>query len=352
MTTTQRTTKSPTTRQTGLDPTRRAATIVGWLFVVTYVTSISAKVGFYPPLFDGNYVTGPGEDSRVLWGAFAECILIIANIGSATALYTVVKHRYPNLGLSFIAARIMESVFIGVGILAVLTVVTLRQDYAAADDQSAAGLAAVGNAFIVMQEWTFNLGPAFVVGVGNGCILGWMMWRTGLVPRRLAMFGLVGGPFIVATGSAAVLGLIDPGGAVQQLSAAPEFIWELGLGIYLIVKGFKTPNANTPSGPSRPWTRPSDRRSHDRRRPRHQDLRRLHRRRRRHLHRSARTRHRVPGTQRRREVNHPARRRRPHPARPRHRPGPGPTLPRPAEPRHGGRRPPRRVGPARRPNRP
>jgi hypothetical protein len=230
-------------RQPAADPTRRAATIVGWLFIVTYVTSISAKVGFYPPLFDGNYVTGPGEDSRVLWGAFAEAILIIANIGTATALYTVVKHRYPNLGLSFIAARIMESVFIGAGILAVLTVVTLRQDYAAADEQSAAGLAAVGDAFLAMQEWTFNLGPALVVGVGNGCILGWMMFRTGLVPRRLAMFGLIGGPLLIISGSAAILHLIEPGGAVQQLSAAPEFVWELGLGIYLVVKGFRTPTA-------------------------------------------------------------------------------------------------------------
>jgi len=234
----------PLDRQPAADPTRRAATIVGWLFIVTYVTSISAKIGFYPPLFDGNYVTGPGQDSRVLWGAFAECILIIANIGTATALYTVVKNRYPNLGLSFIAARVMESVFIGVGILAVLTVVTLRQDYAAADEQSAAGLAAVGDAFLVLQEWTFNLGPGFVVGVGNGCVLGWMMWRSRLVPRRLAVLGLIGGPFIVASGSAAVLGLIEPGGVLQNLSAAPEFFWELGLGIYLIVKGFKTPGAD------------------------------------------------------------------------------------------------------------
>lgn len=238
--------------QHAADPTRRAATIVGWLFIVTYVTSISAKIGFYPPLFDGNYVTGPGEDTRVLWGAFAECILIIANIGTATALYTVVKHRYPNLGLSFIAARIMESVFIGVGILAVLTVVTLRQEYAAADDQSAAGLAAVGDALIAMQEWTFNLGPAFVVGVGNGCILGWMMFRSGLVPRRLAVLGLIGGPLIVASGSAAVLGLIEPGGAAQQLTAAPEFFWELGLGIYLIVKGFKSPSRDAESASARP----------------------------------------------------------------------------------------------------
>ena len=239
-------------RQPAADPTRRAATIVGWLFIVTYVTSISAKVAFYPPLFDGNYVTGPGEDSRVLWGAFAECILIVANIGTATALYTVVKHRYPNLGLSFIAARIMESVFIGVGVLAVLTVVTLRQDYAAAGEQSAAGLVAVGDALRVMHEWTFNLGPSFVVGVGNGCVLGWMMFRSGLVPRRLAVLGLIGGPLIVASGSAAVLGLIEPGGAVQLLSAAPEFFWELGLGIYLIAKGFKTPAADVQDASDQP----------------------------------------------------------------------------------------------------
>jgi hypothetical protein len=224
-----------------VDPMRRTATIVGWLFVLTYVTSITAKVALYPPLFDGNYITGPGQDSRVLWGAFLEAILIVANIGTATALYTVIKHRYPNLGLSFIAARIMESVFIGVGILSVLTVVTLRQDYAGADSASAAGLSVVGDAFLTMQQWTFNLGPALVVGVGNGLVLGFIMYRTGLVPRRFAVVGLVGGSLLVATGSAAVLGLIEPGGAVQQLSAAPEFVWELGLGIYLIVKGFRTP---------------------------------------------------------------------------------------------------------------
>jgi hypothetical protein len=241
MTTTQHT--RTVDRQPAADPTRRAATIVGWLFIVTYVTSISAKIGFYPPLFDGNYVTGPGEDSRVLWGAFMEAILIVANIGTATALYTVVKHRYPNLGLSFIAARIMESVFIGVGILAVLTVVTLRQDYAAADEQSAAGLAAVGDAFVAMQEWTFNLGPGVVVGVGNGMILGFMMWRTGLVPRGLALLGLVGGPLLVMSGSAVILGLIEPQSAVHNLSVIPEFFWELGFGIYLVVKGFKTPAA-------------------------------------------------------------------------------------------------------------
>ncbi|MGZ5399806.1 MAG: DUF4386 domain-containing protein [Nocardioides sp.] len=240
MTTTQRMSARTAGRAAQTDPLRRTATIVGWLFVVTYVTSIASKAVLYPPLFEGNYITGPGEDTRVLWGAFSEAILIIANIGTATAMYTVIKRKHPNLAISYVAARIMESVFIGVGILSVLTVVTLRQDYADTDGAAAAGLAAVGDALTVLQEWTFALGPSFVVGVGNGCILGYIMYRTGLVPRRLAMFGLIGGPLIILSGSAAMLGVIELDGTWQQLSAAPEFVWELGLGIYLIVKGFKS----------------------------------------------------------------------------------------------------------------
>ena len=241
MTTTQHT---PTRGGTNVNPTRRAATIVGWLFVLTYVTSIAAKIGFYPPLFDGNYVTGPGQDTRVLWGAFSEAILIIANIGTATALYTVIRQRYPNLAISYVAARIMESVFIGVGIISVLVLVTLRQDYVSTDGAAAAGLTTVGDAFVALQEWTFCLGPGFVVGVGNGCILGYVLYRSGLVPRRLAMLGLTGGPLIVLSGSAAMMGLIELDGTWQTLAAIPEFFWELGLGIYLIVKGFKTPGAD------------------------------------------------------------------------------------------------------------
>ena len=157
--------------------------MVGWLFVLTYVTSIAAKFAFYPPLFEDGYITGPGEDTRVLWGAFCEAVLIVANIGTAVALYSVLKRYHESLALGFVAARIMESVFIGVGILAVLTVVTLRQDLRGRRRQSAAADHRRQRA-LTLQEWTFNLGPAFVVGVGNGCILGYMMYRSGLVPRR------------------------------------------------------------------------------------------------------------------------------------------------------------------------
>ena len=227
--------------ESAADPLRRTAAIVGWLFVITYITSIASKVALYPPLFDGNYVTGPGQDTRVLWGAFSEAILIIANIGTATAIYTVIKKRHPNLALSFVAARVMESVFIAVGVLAVVTLVTMRQDFAGSDG---AGLATVGHTLVTLQEWTFNLGPGFVVGVGNGLILGYLMYRTGLVPRGMAMLGLIGGPLIILYGTAVIFGVVEAGSAAQPLLAIPEFFWELSFGIYLIVKGFK-PSAIT-----------------------------------------------------------------------------------------------------------
>lgn len=218
---------------------RTIASIVGWLFIVTYVTSIAAKIALYPPLFEGDYVTGPGQDTRVLWGAVFEAVLIIANIGTATFLWPVLKRQHESLAISFVAARIMESVFIAVGVLSVLTVVTLRQSYAGADASSAAGLTVTGDAFVTLQEWTFGLGPAFVVGVGNGLILGYLMYRSRLVPRKLAVLGLVGGPLIILSGAAAMAGIIERGSTLQNLSAAPEFFWELGLGIYLIVRGFR-----------------------------------------------------------------------------------------------------------------
>lgn len=244
-TTTTRTPANTRSQRTPMDPVRRAAYVVGVLFVITYITSIAAKFSFYPPFLDNaDYVVGKGQDTRVLWGAFSEMILIIANIGTAVALYPVLKRRFPAMSLGFVTARVMESVFIAVGILAVVTLVTLRQDYSGTAGGDNTALLATGHALVALQEWTFNLGPAFVVGVGNGLLLGYMMYKTGLVPRGMAMLGLVGGPLICLSGAAVVLGIIEAGSTAQNLASIPEFFWELSFGIYLIVKGFK-PSAVT-----------------------------------------------------------------------------------------------------------
>jgi len=237
------TTRTPATRRSPhvpMDSVRRTALIVGGLFLVTYITSIPAKFTFYAPFLENtDYVLGAGQDTQVLWGAFAEMILIFANIGTAVALYPVLKRRFPALSLGFVTARVMESVFIAVGIIAVMTLVSMRQDFSDAAGADNAALAATGHALVTLQEWTFNLGPGVVVGVGNGLILGYMMYRTGLVPRAMATLGLVGGTLLVLSGTAVLFGVIEAGSNAQVLASMPEFFWELSFGIYLVVKGFK-----------------------------------------------------------------------------------------------------------------
>jgi hypothetical protein len=206
------------------------------LFVITYITSIPPFVLNYVPVVDDpRYILGGGADNRVLTGAFLELILIIANIGTAVVLYPVVKRVNEILALGYVTARVVECTFIAVGILSLLTVVTLRQEAVGAD---AASLLTAGKSLVALHDWTFLLGPGFFVGVGNGLMLGYVMYKSALVPRAMAMLGLIGGPLIIASGTAILFGVIEAGSLWQLIATIPEFFWELSLGIWLIVRGF------------------------------------------------------------------------------------------------------------------
>jgi hypothetical protein len=227
-----------------MDQDRKTAFLTGVLFLITYITSIPALLLFQPVLDDPvGYVAGGGSDNRIVFGAFLELLLIIANIGTAVVLYPLLRRQNHILALGFVAARVMESVFIAVGILAVLTVVTLGQETSGAD----AGT--IAYALAALKDWTFLLGPGFVVGVGNGLILGYLMYRSGLLPRPLAALGLVGGPLLCASAIAVLFGLFAQGGTAQGIATIPEFLWELGLGIYLTVRGF-TPSPIASASPT------------------------------------------------------------------------------------------------------
>jgi hypothetical protein len=221
-----------------MDQTRRISLIAGWLFIITFVASIPAALFLYTPVLDdARYIVGAGADNRVAFGALLEMILIVANIGTAVVLFPILKRQNESLALGYVTARVMESAFIAVGILGLLAVVTLRQDVGGA--AGAGSLVGVGRSLVAIHDWTFLLGPGFVVGIGNGLLLGYLMYRSGLVPRRLAMLGLIGGPLIIISGTAVLFGVIEPGSTGQVIATIPEFFWELSLGIYLIVKGFR-----------------------------------------------------------------------------------------------------------------
>ena len=204
------------------------------LFLITFITSIPALLLYQPVLDDPvGYIASGGQDNQILFGALLELLLIIANIGTAVVIFPIVRRQSEELALGYLTARIFECTFILIGIVAVLGIVTLQQEVAGAAEAS------IAYTLAAIKDWTFWLGPGWVVGWGNGLILGYLMYSSELVPRKMAMLGLVGGPLIIVSGTLVIFGVAEPGGTLQGLATIPEALWELSLGIYCTVKGFR-----------------------------------------------------------------------------------------------------------------
>jgi Domain of unknown function (DUF4386) len=211
---------------------QRSARVFGVLFIITFITSLSA-VGLFQPVLDdpAAYIRGDGKDNQIYLGAFLEFLLILANVGTAVVLYPIARRQNKTLAIGYVAARIIECVFLAAGIIFVLGVVSLRQDSPDAADL-AVSLAA-------LKDWTFVFGPGFTVPFGNGLILGYLMYKSGLVPRRVAWLGLVGGPLLLISTTGVLFEWWDRVSTVPALFVIPEFIWEAFLGIYCAIWGFR-----------------------------------------------------------------------------------------------------------------
>ena len=211
---------------------QRHGHIFGLLFILTFVTSILAYILFQDILDDpAAYIAEDGKDNVMYLAVLLEFFLIVANVGTAVVLYPIAKRQNQALAIGFVAARIIESVFIAAGTIFILGVVSLRQDSPDAADL-AVSLAA-------LKDWTFLFGPGFTVPLGNGLILGYLMYRSGLVPRRMAWLGMVGGPLLFISSTGDLFEWWETGSTIPGLFVIPEFIWEAFLGIYCAIWGFR-----------------------------------------------------------------------------------------------------------------
>ncbi|WP_199485333.1 DUF4386 domain-containing protein [Actinomadura craniellae] len=215
---------------------QRTARIAGVWFILTFVLSIPAVVLYGPVLDDANYILGAGADTQVRLGALLEILTAVANVATAVVLFPILKRQSESIALGYVGLRILESTLIVMGIVSVLAVVALRQELAGGGDADAA---LIGRSLVALKDQTFLLGPAFCAGFGNGLLLGYLMYRSGLVPRAMALIGLIGGPIACATATAVLFGVYEQQSPVNFLFTAPEIVWELSLGIWLITKGFR-----------------------------------------------------------------------------------------------------------------
>ncbi|SHF83404.1 DUF4386 domain-containing protein [Geodermatophilus nigrescens] len=222
---------------------RAAAVVTGVFFLVAAVAAVVALALYQPLLGDPGYVLGPGADTRVLWGAFLEVVLAAAVIGTAVTAFPVVERHGRALALGYVAGRLLEAAVITVGIVAVLAVVTLRQDAAGTDGGPLVGVA---QGLVALHDATFLVGPGLVIGV-NTLLLAALVYRGRLAPRPVAVLGLVGGPLVTLSSTAVLFGVYEQVSVWGMLGAVPVAAWEISLAVYLIARGFRRPAAVLPA---------------------------------------------------------------------------------------------------------
>jgi hypothetical protein len=235
MTTTMHT---PATTRPPMDPMRQRSMAAGILYLITFVSIPSLTL--YKPVKDqvGDFVLGAGSDTGVMWAALSEVVVGLAGIGTAIVLFPVLKRQSETPALGFVAARILEATLIFVGVVSILSIVTLRNDVAGTAGADPASLVTIGQAHLATYNWTMLLSQS-LAPVFCDLFLGYLLYRSGLVPRILPIIALVGAPLLFASDVAVFFGAYDQVGPISLVAAIPVAVFEFSLGVYLIVKGFK-----------------------------------------------------------------------------------------------------------------
>ena len=208
---------------------RKISLTAGILYLLTFVSIPTLTL--YGAIHKSNYILGAGPDTSAIIGGVLEIIVALAGIATAVVLFPMLKKQNESFALGLVAARILESSTIFVGVAFLLSIVTLRQAGAGAD------ALVTSHAFVALYDRIFLLGQSFMPAICD-LLLGFMLYRSRLVPRALSLVGIIGGPLLLIGYFAVLFGLIGRLSLFNGLSAAPVALFEFSLGVWLIVKGF------------------------------------------------------------------------------------------------------------------
>jgi hypothetical protein len=218
-----------------MNSTRKIALVAGVLYLITFVSI--PTLALYGPIHDPHYIVGTGPDTAVIIGGILEIIVALAGIGTAVALYPVLKKQNESFALGLVAARILESGTIFVGVAFILSIVTLRQAGAGAE------ALITSHSLATLYDRIFLLGQSFMPAVCD-LLLGFLLYKSRLVPRALSLIGIIGAPILIVGYIAVLFGLIGRLAPLAALTAIPVALFEFSLGVWLTAKGFNTSAAN------------------------------------------------------------------------------------------------------------
>ena len=229
------TSRTSTTQRVPMDSMRKTALVAGILYLITFISSIPAVFLLGPVLNDPTFIIGGSGADQVRFGALLDIVNCLTAIGTAVALYTVVKRQHEGFAIGFVGSRLFEAAVLMIGTVSILSIVTLQQPGASGAEASV--LVTIQQTLVAVRDWSFALGTG--VPALNAFLLGWLMYRSRLVPRAIPVLGLIGAPLFTSWIIGYIFGITDGGSAWHAIAVAPIFFWELFLGLWMTFKGFR-----------------------------------------------------------------------------------------------------------------
>ncbi|TCO13149.1 uncharacterized protein DUF4386 [Kribbella steppae] len=224
------TTARPTTAsRTSGDPTRNHARVAGFFYLLTFAASLPAFF-FIGSAVNPDLTVAAGHNTELLGAGLLDFVNALAGIGSAVALFPILKRQNQALALGIVTSRLLEAAIIMTGVASLLAVVTLNQHGAGSVESS--------QALVAVREWTFLFGPGFMASI-NAVLLGTLMYQSRLVPRIIPTVGLIGAPLLFAANIATLFGHNEQDSGITMLATVPVAFWEVSVGTWMLVKGFK-----------------------------------------------------------------------------------------------------------------
>jgi len=230
---------SSTAPRPPMTATRKAALIAGIAYIATFVFSIPVKFGLWVDVLDKkDFVLGAGSDSGVPLGAMFEVLTALGGIVTAVALYSIARRHSERAALGFVTTRLLEAAIIFVGVFAIMSTYTLRNDVAGLAGSDTGSLTTVGQALVAVHDWTFLLGPGLMAAL-NALMIGSVMYRTRMLPRWIPTLGLIGAPLLIISSSVTLFGGWKQISGPATLLVLPIAIWEFAFGLHMTFKGLR-----------------------------------------------------------------------------------------------------------------
>jgi hypothetical protein len=217
---------------------QKDAVIAGIFFIVATVSAIIGLKLYDPILNNPEFLTsGIVNSDKIVWGAIFECILAFTALGTAIIMFPYLRKHNESWGLGYVCFRLLEVVFILAGIVCMLSIVVLNNEYMHSTNAAVQSFQASARILKTIKDWTFVFGPHFMLGI-NTFIYSLIFFQTKLVPRKLSVLGMAGAILIFSAAILEMFGIISQYSGEIIIMALPIAVYEMILAVWLIVKGF------------------------------------------------------------------------------------------------------------------